>query len=258
MAPELCGKHTDSETGNVGLPGQRPYHLVDRRLTEIMAPFRRVDPPDEDMRDTDVDVRFVAPRLRGHLRLLAGMVLANRPWQILPSFKSTLAATFATGAYAMIFTIIWQMSGLFGWLRLTAFMIVAMIGMVVWIIVGHGLWKRSHDREDRHWTVLYNGVTVLILSVAMLLSYAILFVLFLVSAGFFVSASMFQSTVGHPVGLSDYLAMAWLTASLATIAGALGSSPWKTKKRYARLPMATASAYATSPRNRISGRWPEV
>ena len=215
---------TDSETGDSRLPGRRPHRLVNRRLTEIVAPFRRVEPPDEDMKEMNVDARFAAPGVRGHLRLLSGMVLANRPWKILPSFKSTLAATFATGAYAMIFTTIWQMSDLFGWPRLTAFMIVAMIGMVAWIIVGHGLWERSHDREERHWRVLYNGVTVLTLGVAMLLSYAVLFVLFLVAAGFFVPASMFQSTVGHPVGLSDYLAMAWLTASLATIAGALGSS----------------------------------
>jgi len=33
---------------------------------------------------------------------LSGMVLANRPWKILPSFKGAVAGAFATGAYALV------------------------------------------------------------------------------------------------------------------------------------------------------------
>jgi hypothetical protein len=42
------------------------------------------------------------PGVLGHLRLWAGMVLANRPWKMLPAFKGAIAAAFATGAYALI------------------------------------------------------------------------------------------------------------------------------------------------------------
>jgi hypothetical protein len=71
--------------------------LVGRRLGELVFPIWRTTPTDDD-----VDVRFVSPTVRGHLRLLAGMVLANRPWKILPSFKSTVAAAFAPAAYALV------------------------------------------------------------------------------------------------------------------------------------------------------------
>jgi hypothetical protein len=62
-------------------PGRGP------RLHEFVGSFRRVEPPDEDMRGLDVDVRFAAPGARGRLGLGAGMVLANHPWKMLPAFK---------------------------------------------------------------------------------------------------------------------------------------------------------------------------
>jgi hypothetical protein len=79
--PELgrIGEDRDDEEGGAGRvrrPGSRSHQLVDRRLTELLSPIRRVTPTYED---DNVDVRFVSPRVRGHLGLLAGMVLANRP-----------------------------------------------------------------------------------------------------------------------------------------------------------------------------------
>ena len=34
--------------------------------------------------------------------------------------------------------------------------------------------------------------------------------------------SLFESAVGHPVDVFDYLRLAWLASSLATVGGALG------------------------------------
>jgi len=72
--------------------------------------------------------------------------------------------------------------------------------------------------------VLYNCVTVLTISVAVLLAYVVLFTLIFLAACVFVPGAYFQSMLKHRVGLSEYLSLSWLAASLATVAGALGSS----------------------------------
>lgn len=100
------------------------------RKSGILAPFRRIEPPDEGMRSMGVDVRFVAPRVSGHPRLLTGMVLANRPWELLPSFKGALAAAFATRAYALVTPTIWTLSDTVGWSRHLLLMVVAIVAMV--------------------------------------------------------------------------------------------------------------------------------
>jgi hypothetical protein len=181
---------------------------------------RRVTPTDDD---EDIDVRFVSPKARGHLRLLAGMVRANRPWRLFSTMKGTLAAAFATAAYALVMPIIWQMADSLSWVRLLALMVLSLVAMVVWIIVAHHLWERPAEQEAREQAALYTAATALTLSVAVLFSYAVLFVFVLVAAGAFLESGFLQSNLGHPVGLSDYMRLAWMTTSLATVAGALGS-----------------------------------
>jgi hypothetical protein len=219
--PASVDEERDAEASD--LPGQRPHRLVERRPVEPLAPFQRVEPPDEDMKDTNVDARFAAPGARGHLRLWAGMVLANRPWKLFPSFKGTLAAAFATGAYVLVIPTIWGLADSVGWARLLALMVAANVAMVVWVIVAHHLWERSHAREAPHWAALYNGVTVLTMSVAVLLAYAALFALIFLAAWVFVPGNYFQTTLRHPIGPGDYLTLAWMATSLATVAGALGA-----------------------------------
>jgi hypothetical protein len=194
------------------------------RSTGFVGPFRRVDPPDEDMKVMDVDARFAAPGPLGHLRLWSGMVLANRPWKMLPAFKGAIAAAFATGAYALVITTLWLLADSVGWARLLLLMLTALVAMVGWIIVAHHLWERPAQPEQRKWASLYNGVTVLTISTAVLSAYAILFALIFVAAWVFVPGAYFQSILKHPVGLGEYLSLSWLATSLATVAGALGAS----------------------------------
>ena len=192
--------------------------------TGSLGSFRRVDPSDEDMKAMDVDARFAAPGALGHLRLWSGMVLANRPWRMLPAFKGAIAAAFATGAYVLAISSMWLLADAVGFWRLLLLMVTAIVAMVVWIIIAHHLWERPEDRERREWASLYNGVSVLTISAAVLLAYAILFLLLFVAAWVFVPGGYFQITLKHPVGFGEYLTLSWLGASLATVAGALGAS----------------------------------
>jgi hypothetical protein len=229
-SPELGradGEERDSDAevgaganaGEVRRPSQRPRQLVSRRLSELVSPIRRITPTDDDV----VDVRFVSPTIRGHLRLLGGMVLANRPWRLFTTMKSALAAAFATAAYVLVMPTIWQMADSLGWVRLLALMVLSITAMVVWIIVAHDLWERPASWKARDVAALYNASTVLTLAVAVLFSYAVLFVLVLVAALIFLDSGFMQTILGRPVGLGNYVVLAWVATSLATVAGALGS-----------------------------------
>lgn len=223
-SPELARDSEDRARPDVDseasrLPDPRPSQLVRRRLTELVAPIRRTTVADDD----DVDVRFVSPMVRGHLRLLAGMVLANRPWRLFSTMKSALAAAFATGAYALVTPSVWQLADSLGGIRLLVLMISAIAAMGVWIIVAHNLWEKPADGEVREQVALYNAATALTITVAVLFSYAVLFALILVAAGIFIPLNFFESNLQRPVGTADYVILAWMTASLATVAGGLGS-----------------------------------
>ncbi len=61
----------------------------------------RTPPYHDVLRETSaVGVRFAAAPARGTLRLLAGMVRANRPWRLVLGVLSALTAVVATAAVA--------------------------------------------------------------------------------------------------------------------------------------------------------------
>jgi hypothetical protein len=52
---------------------------------------------------------------------------------------TTIAAAFATGAYALVIPSIWLLADAVGWARLLLLIVTAIVAMVVWIIVAHHL-----------------------------------------------------------------------------------------------------------------------
>jgi hypothetical protein len=53
--------------------------------------------------------------------------------------------------------------------------------------------------------------------------YTALFLLTLAGAAVVVTPELMRNAVGHPVDVWNYLRLAWLASSLATVAGALGA-----------------------------------
>ena len=146
--------------------------LIVRRPTELLTPIRRETDP-----DARAEVRYVMPAGTGHIRLLSGMVRANRPWRAFSGLSSAVVAAFGTGAYALLSTSIWQLSGELGWPRLVAIMLCAVTAMVAWLIIGHDLWEKAENGRRPKDAALYNAATGLTLGVAVLCGYAAMFVL---------------------------------------------------------------------------------
>jgi len=206
-----------------GIRNRNSCELMGWGLSERLVPIQRVTPNDDN--EKHVDVRFVsAAKWRGYAKLLGGMVRANRPWTILPAFRRIIAVAFATGAYGLIFPSLWKLSAAYEMYRFILLMIAAIAAMVIWLIIDHGLWEPRRYNGSNRLTGFYNLTTALTLMAGVVSYYAILFALFLFAVILFVPASLLESTVGQSISWLTFPALAWLAASVAIVAGALGSS----------------------------------
>jgi hypothetical protein len=151
------------------------------------------------------------------------MVLANRPWRLVRDLEFALAAALATAAYAVVTSTIWPLADTMGAVRLTAAGILAIAILVTWLVVAHGLWERPSGQADAERVRLANKVTVVTLVIGVACFYAALFVIVTAASLIVIEPSFMEKTLGHSVGFGSYLTIAWIAASLATVAGALGS-----------------------------------
>ncbi|MFC9763403.1 hypothetical protein [Rhodococcus jostii] len=168
-------------------------------------------------------IRYFAPSGLRRLRLLSGMVRANRPWRLVTGLSKVLVGAFATGAIALATNTIWLFADTMGPWRMSAATILSIVAMILWLILDHELWERPKSPEERDRSVLYNTATVVTLVIGVIVLHVALFCLLLFTACLTLPPELLSRTLGHGVNLSDYLTLTWLLASIATIGGALGS-----------------------------------
>lgn len=171
----------------------------------------------------DIDAKLVLVGLRGKARLLFGMVRANRPWLIVPGLSSVTAAAAGGGAFGIFFSNVWSLSDALSYARLAVINVFVVAAMILWIIIHNNLWERPSEHYPRPQAALYNAVTLVTLLVGVASMYVLLFALILLGAVAVISGDYLGTTLGHPVGIPDYLVLTWLASSLGTLAGALGS-----------------------------------
>jgi hypothetical protein len=164
-------------------------------------------------------------RTTSRLRLLLGMVLANRPWLLVPGLKSALVAALATGAVATINSTVWQLAASLSWWRLAVATAASIALVVVWLVIDAGLWDRPDDNSEqaRERSRLYNTSTLVTLTTGVLICYVALYVVNLVWALFVLDPAVMGGYLNASLGYSDLLVLAWFVASAATVGGGLGS-----------------------------------
>ncbi|MFC4534876.1 hypothetical protein [Sphaerisporangium dianthi] len=169
------------------------------------------------------EVIYIASRLIGRVRLVIGMVRANRPGRALLGLSKLLVGAFGTAALALTTDTIWQMGDALGGLRLTVIMFLGLTALVAWLIVAHDLWKRPDQETPAELARLFNLGTVLTLSLATAVSYLVLFAGTILAAALLIDTSVLEQTLQRPVDFTDYLILAWIISSLATVGGTIGS-----------------------------------
>ncbi|GIE34611.1 hypothetical protein Ait01nite_076560 [Actinoplanes italicus] len=200
--------------GAPGVPGRRAP--VD--LTSRVAVIKRTIGDDDDG-----EVRYVASRRIGRARLLAGMVRANRPGRALLGLSKLLVGAFGTAAIALTTSTIWQMGDALGGLRLTVVMLLGLSGLVSWLIVAHDLWEKPGHDTPAELARMFNLGTILTLALATRVSYVVLFLGTMLTAVLLIDTSVLEQTLQRPAHATDYLTLAWIISSLATVGGAIGS-----------------------------------
>lgn len=194
---------------------RRPFP---RRPTELVSPVRRMP---SIQRGIDVYLGLVGAR--GKLRLLLGMVRTNRPWRLVPGLSRATATAAAGGAFGIFFTNVWSLADAMSFQRLALINVFVVAAMVIWLIVYNSLWERPAGQLARKLATVYNSATVLTLAVGVVCMYVVLFGIILLGAVAVISDGYLQAVLGHPVGLVDYASLVWLSSSMGTLAGALGS-----------------------------------
>jgi hypothetical protein len=192
------------------------------RFASRLAPIR----PGPIGKEEATDLRCVVSGLRGHLRVLAGMVRANRPWRLVPGLSKSFAAALATGAIATVNSTVWNLAESLGLLRLVIAMVGSIALMAGWLIVDARLWHQSKgvSPETKQKARLYNASTVITVSIGVLICYGGLFVINLIWALFIINDRVWASMTQTSLNTTVYLTLSWFVASVATVGGALGSS----------------------------------
>jgi hypothetical protein len=199
------------------LGGLRLHKRSRHALRELISGM--ADPASEN------DRRVPLPRGSARWRLLLGMVLANRPWLLVPGLKSALVAALTTGAIATINSTVWLLAGSLSWWRLVIATVASVALVVGWLVIDGELWDRPENDspEARQRSRLYNTSTLVTLIAGVVICYVALYVLNLAWALFVLDPAVMGGYLKMSLDGSDLFVLAWFVASAATVGGALGS-----------------------------------
>ena len=161
----------------------------------------------------------------GGPRLVSGMTMANEPLRMASKLSRALAAASATGAFGIFYSSIWQMAHHLSTLRLISIGMIAIAVMVVWLISINRLWDRPVNERLSQVVFYYNLSTVLTLLICVAALYACLVIGILAGSLVIIDPEFMAEIIGRPhARFTNYLDIAWLSAAMGVVAGALGST----------------------------------
>lgn len=172
------------------------------------------------------DTFFISPGMffPGRVWMTLGMVASNEPFWALPKLSGVFAAAAATGAFGIFFTTIWEMASFLPHWRLAVVSVAAISIVSAWLIISNRLWDRSDVVGGAREAAMYNTSTVVSLLTSVTALYLVLFASILVVGMLLIEPGFMAATLGEDAQFMNYVEIAWLSASLGTFAGAIGSN----------------------------------
>ena len=167
---------------------------------------------------------LLGSRFLGGARTVTGMVVGNEPLRTAPKLSSALAAAAATGAFGIFYSSIWSMSMYLTTQRLVSVGVLAMLAITAWLIIGNKLWDAPKNQGLARVVLLYNLSTALTLLMIVGLLYVALVVLIFAGGLIVIAPEYLSEITGRDAEVVRYLDIAWLSAAMGIVAGALGSS----------------------------------
>jgi hypothetical protein len=168
-------------------------------------------------------LRFTQLAVSNNLRLLGGMIRANRPAQVMARLSRSATAALGTGAYALSSSSIWSLAHGSTWPRLVAVGALSMLMILASLVIAHGLWERTANDAARERVVLFNVVTVTTLAIGIAALYLALVLVLALAAAISIPPAALAEQISAPPTVGEYARLAWFAASVATVGGALGS-----------------------------------
>ncbi len=168
-------------------------------------------------------LRFTQLAVSNNLRLLVGMIRANRPARVMARLSRSATAALGTGAYALSSSSIWSLAHESSWPRLVAVGALSMLMILASIVVAHGLWERTANAAARQRVVLFNVVTITTLAIGIAALYLALFLILALASAVIIPPAALEDQVSAAPSVGEYARLAWFAASVATVGGALGS-----------------------------------
>ncbi|MFE8885938.1 hypothetical protein ACFYLX_08815 [Pseudarthrobacter enclensis] len=199
------------------------YDAEDAHGQQTLAVKARQLSTDVEERPDDNSVQFTARVVTGSIRLLLGMIRANRPWAFIVRLSRALVVAAATGVLTLVASDLWLLATAYGPGRLMLLAVMAIVTVSATVILGGGLWERPRSRAEREQVTLFNMATSGTVMIGVLVFFVALFLLSLLGAFLLIDQGVLAAVVGHQVNAVDYVKIGWLTASLATVGGALGA-----------------------------------
>lgn len=203
--------------GLVSVPALGALDVEDRVRESVLGLVERM------LGNSGREVRFLDGAVRGNLRLLAGMIRANRPWELITRLSRALAAALGGAAFSLVSPGVWKVAAGAASSRLLVLAVGSILVTCASLIVAHQLWEPSPSPGARDRVLLVNLAVVLTVILGVLTLYLALLVINATCVALLIPEDVLSQELGRAAGAGDYLKLAWLVSSLATIGGALGA-----------------------------------